>query len=387
MRRIGVVTTSRADYGLLRPVLDAMGQDSAIAPALFVSGSHLSEAHGHTVDDIQRDGYPILERISCLGDGDGPLQTTEAMGRAVAGMGKALERNRPDLLLVLGDRFEMFACASAAVPFRVPIAHIHGGELTYGAMDEVFRHGLTKMSHLHFPATEAFAARLRQMGEEDWRITVSGAPGLDRLLTGRAATADDIAERFGIRPASPPLLVTLHPETLGALPPALQAKTLVGALRELDWPTVITTGSADPGAAEMATILADFASGREDCWVVDHLGSENYLGLMKSAAAVVGNSSSGIIEAASFGLPVVNVGDRQKGRTRAANVIDVPYHTGRIADAILKAVSPGFRDGLADLGNPYGDGHAADRIVTRLRDEPLGASLLIKEFIDLENPE
>ncbi|GAB6051371.1 UDP-N-acetylglucosamine 2-epimerase [Magnetospira thiophila] len=379
-----MVTTSRADYGLLRPILYALSRETSLAPALFVSGSHLSATHGATVADIEADGFPILARIPCLGDGDSPLQTAEAMGRALTGMAEALAQNRPDLLLVLGDRFEMHACATAAVPFRIPLAHIHGGELTMGALDDIFRHSLSKMSHLHFTATVDAATRLRQMGEASWRITVSGAPGLDGLLQSDAATPDEIFEKFGIRPDSPPLLVTLHPETLSSLPPALQAKTLTAALRELDWPVIITTGSADPGAREMARVLADFAHHREDCWLVEHLGTRHYLGLMRTAVAMVGNSSSGIIEAASFGLPVVNIGDRQKGRPRAANVIDAPFHSGRIADAILQAVRPQFREELAGLVNPYGDGRAAERIVERLRDEPLGGRLLIKEFVDLE---
>ncbi len=385
MRQIGVVTTSRADYGLLRPVIRAVAETPGLRPELFVSGSHLSARHGHTVDEIVADRFPIQARVPCLADDtDDARGVAEAMGRATRGMGLALAEARPDLLLVLGDRFEMLACALAAVPLAIPIAHIHGGEITEGAMDEQFRHALSKLAHLHFPATEAFARRLRQMGEEPWRILVGGAPGLDALARTVPATPDELRRRFGIDLDPPPLLVTLHPETLADLPPEAQAAVLVEALTAADRPCVLTGGNADPGGGVIDRTLSAFAEHRPDAWRVDHLGTAAYVALMTHATAMVGNSSSGIIEAASFGLPVINIGDRQTGRPRGANVLDVPFDVDAIATAISQAADPAFRDALESLENPYGDGHAGARIAARLADLPPRRRLLRKAFVDLE---
>lgn len=382
MRRIGVVTTSRADYGLLRPVIRALKADPDLDPVLYVSGLHLAARHGETVREIEADGLPIAARIPCLGDDDDSRSVAEAMGRATAGMASALDDSPPDLLLVLGDRFEMFACAVAAVPFNLPVAHIHGGETTFGATDEVFRHGLTKIAHLHFPAAESFARRLRQMGEEPWRITVSGSPAIDNFFSETNLSAAEIQARYGIGTESAPLLVTLHPETRSDLAPETQAAALVEALESLDLPVVITGVNADVGNRAVSQALSALAERREDIVSVDHLGSANYVGLMRRAAAMVGNSSSGLIEAPSAGLPVVNIGDRQRGRPRAGNVIDVPFDAQTIAAAVRRAVSPEFRAGFAGLVNPYGDGRAAERIAARLREVPIDRRLLVKEFVD-----
>ncbi len=386
MRRIGLVTTSRADYGILRPVIRALADSPALAPELYVSGSHLSARHGHTVDEITSDGFPIRARVPCLGETDSPRAVAEAMGRATTGMAAALADSPPDLLLVLGDRYEMLACAMAAGPLRLPLAHLHGGEITEGAMDDQFRHALSKLAHLHFPAAGTFARRLRQMGEEDWRITVCGAPGLDALRAVTPATPDELRRRFGIALDPPPLLVALHPETLSDVPCEAQAAALIDALAASGLSCVITGGNADPGGDAIGRALGAFADGRPDVRRVDHLGTAAYVALMRRASAMVGNSSSGIIEAAAFGLPVVNIGDRQKGRPRAANVIDVPFDAPAIAAAIRRAVDPAFRAPLGSLDNPYGDGGAASRVAARLAEVPLGGRLLRKTFIDREAP-
>ena len=388
MRRITVVSTSRADYGLYRPLLRRLADDASVDLGLVVGGTHLAQEFGMTVGEIEADGFAIAERVELLSGEDTPRAVAEAMGRGTAGFAGAIARLAPDIVVVLGDRFEMHAAAVAAQPFRVPVAHIHGGELTLGAMDDAFRHSITKLSHLHFVAAEAFARRLRQMGEEDWRITVSGALGLDNLALIEPLAGADLEALIGLPPEAPPLIVTHHPETLGAEPVDAQAAALLGAVEDADLPVVITAPNADPGGARIKELVAAFVADHPRARYVENLGTRAYFGLMARAAAMVGNSSSGIIEAASFTLPVVNVGRRQEGRPRPANVIDVAGSRKAILAGIRRAVSDEFRAGLAGLRNPYaGDRPAAGTIHQRLVSVPLDADLLVKRFADQPPPD
>lgn len=383
-RRIAVVTTNRADYGILRPVLRRLRADPAVDLGLIVGGTHLDPAFGLTVTDILEDDMPIATRVGLSAAGGGALAVAEAMGRAVSGFARALHRLSPDLMVVLGDRYEMFAAAAAAQPLQVPLAHIHGGELTLGAMDDALRHAITKMSHLHFAATPGAAKRLVQMGEDPWRVTHSGAPGLDNLHDVDPLTGDRLAAAIGLPLVPAPLMVTLHPTTREPGRVDAQADALLAALDGAGRPCVLTAPNADPGGAHLMARLRAHAAGRADVSFVDHLGTRAYFGLMAAAAAMVGNSSSGIIEAASFRLPVVNIGTREGGRERGANVIDVEDDAAAIATGIARALSPGFRAGLHDLRNPYrADRPAAEIIHARLVDVPLDDRLRLKGFHDL----
>lgn len=378
MRTIGVVTVGRSDYGIHRPVLARIAAHPELEPAVYVGGSHLSPDHGDTVDEIEADGYPIAARVACLPEHDSPLGVVRAIAAATAGFGEALAARRPDLLLVLGDRFEMHAAVVAALPQLIPVAHVHGGESTEGAIDDALRHSITKLSHLHFAATEAYADRIVRMGEEPWRVTVSGAPALD-ALAGFEPLAD---EELGLDLSRPPLVVTFHPATLEYARAAEQAAELLAAVAASGLPAVFTAPNADTGRSEVAGLVAEFVARTPTAAFVASLGQRGWFSLLGRAAAMVGNSSSGIVEAASFRLPVVNVGARQGGRLRAANVIDVPPSRDAILAAIRRAVSPEFRARLDGLVNPYGDGRASERIVARLAEVELGERLLVKRFHD-----
>lgn len=385
MRAIAVVTTSRADYGIYRPLLKRLEADPGITLQVIASGMHLLAAFGDTVRDIEADGFAIAARVPCLGAGDSPADIARAIADATAGFASAFETLAPDLVVVLGDRFEMHAAAVAAQPFALPLAHLHGGELTLGAMDDAFRHSITKLSHLHFVSTEEYGARVRQLGEEAWRVIVSGAPGLDNLDELEPLTDDEMAAATGL-PATPaPLLVTYHPATREASSAEAQAEGLFHALEQAALPVVFTAPNADEGGRAVRRLIEDFVARHDNAVFVENLGTRAYFGLLARAAAMVGNSSSGIIEAASFRLPVVNIGTRQEGRARAANVIDVAENASAVLDGIRRAASPEFQASLADLRNPYhGERPAAEVIHERLAAIPLDANLIKKRFVDLE---
>lgn len=377
MRDLAVVTVGRSDYGIYLPLLNHLKACEDVRLRLIVGGMHLVPEFGLTVKDIT---FEISDRVDFLVDTDTPLGVARSMGRAVEGYALALARQKPDILVVLGDRFDMYAAAVAALPLSVPVAHIHGGEITLGAFDDALRHSMTKLSHLHFAATEAYARRLVQLGEEPWRVHRVGAPALDNLADLQPLSLCELEEVVGgtLQPA--PLLVTFHPATLDPLPPEEQVGVLIEALETVDRPVVVTLPNADPGHAAIRQRLEEYAARGERRYQVGNLGTRRYFSLMRVSAAMVGNSSSGLIEAPSFGLPVVNVGPRQDGRVRAANVVDVPCRREAIQAALAEA--PGRRKELQGLPNPYGDGHASPRIASVLRHVPLDG-LTLKRFHDL----
>ena len=384
MRTIGVVTGSRADYGIYLPILRAVSADSRLRLQLFVTGMHLSPEFGSTVRAIEADGYPIAERVENLLSSDSPAGIAASMGLGAQGFAMAFARTRPDLLLVLGDRFEIHAAALSALPFKLPVAHIHGGEVTRGAIDESLRHSLTKLSHLHFVTTEEYRRRVVQLGEEPWRVTVSGAPSLDNLQEMPLFSAEEFEERFGVPLAPDNLLVTYHPVTLEYEHLGEQVENLFAALEQSGRPLLFTSANADTHGREINSRIRAFVAENSQAHLVDNLGTRGYFSAMALAAAMVGNSSSGILEAASFGLPVVNVGNRQQGRVRAANVVDTGYGQEAILAGIRRALDPAFRCSLAGMVNPYGDGGAASRIVERLATVDLDDRLIQKAFFDLD---
>lgn len=382
MRTIGVVTTSRADFGIYRPILRAVTAEPSLRLALYVSGMHLSARFGNTVDEIEAEGFSIASRIGVLSGLDTPRAVTDAMGRGVEGFGRLFESTPPDLLVVLGDRFEMHAAALAALPFRIPVAHIHGGELSEGAIDDALRHSMTKLSHVHFVATEEYGRRVVQMGEEPWRVTISGAPSLDNLRSLTPLSPEELLRDRGVRVTPETLLVTFHPATLEHEAAGDQADELLAALNLCARPVLFTFPNADPGGLAIRVRIEAFVASEPRAQAVENLGTRGYFGAMAACAAMVGNSSSALIEAPSFGLPAVNVGTRQQGRVRGANVIDTGTGRAEIAEAIARAVSPDFRASLRGAPSPYGDSFATPRIVSRLKEVPLGEELLVKRFND-----
>ena len=384
MRTIGVVTVARSDYGIYLPILHRIVSEPELQLSLYVSGMHLSPEFGHTVSAIEQDGFEIAERVEMLLSSDTPEAVAKSMGLGVIGFAQAFARQRPDLLLVLGDRFEMYAAALAALPFKIPIAHIHGGEVTEGAMDEALRHGITKLSHLHFVSTEVYARRVRQLGEEPWRITVAGAPALDNLDTVPLLSKTDLESALGFALEKPCLIVTFHPATLQFEQAEAQLRELLAAVEAADAQAIFTLPNADMSGRAVLRLIQDFLPSHPRARLVENLGTQRYFSLMSQASAMIGNSSSGIIEAPSFELPVVNVGLRQSGRERAANVIDVLGGSAAILNGIRKALSREFRGQLAGTSNPYRQPRgAAPIIVENLAVASLDERLLMKKFHDL----
>jgi len=384
MRRIDVVTVGRSDWGIYVPVLRRLSTSSGVRVRILASGSHMLGDPDATLREVEAAGLGEVRRIEMLLASNSREAIAKSMGLGVAAFGQQWSAERPDLVVVLGDRFEMFAAASAAVPLLLPIAHLHGGERTGGAIDDVFRHALTKMSHLHFPSTEVYARRLRQLGEEPWRITVSGAPALDSFVDTPPLSPTELERLFNIDVERDFVLCTYHPTTLDPAGDVGLLEGLLAALERSGLPVVVTLPNVDAGAAPLrARALQACASNSARGWrAFDSLGPRGFASVLARATAVVGNSSSALIEAPHFAVPAVNVGIRQEGRVRAANVIDVLRADG-IEAALARALSPAFRASLRGEVNPYGDGRASARIVDILERISLDARLLRKAFVDL----
>lgn len=382
MRTIAVVTVGRSDFGIYRPILRAIQQAPDLALRLLVSGMHLSPEFGYTVDAIEEEGFHVDERLDMLLSSDRPEGASISMGLGVVGFGQSFARARPDILLVLGDRFEMYAAVIAALPFRIPVAHIAGGEVTEGAIDDAIRHCITKLSHLHFVSTQPYAERVIRLGEEPWRVSVAGAPGLDNLASVEISDFETLRASLGLEIEQPFIMATYHPATLNDMSPSAQIAEVFAAIDSRDVPVVFTMPNADPGGRLIWDQIREFAKGRPNVHHVENLGTQAYFSMMATSALMLGNSSSGIVEACSFGLPVINIGNRQQGRVRGPNVIDVECDQDRIVVGIDKALDQTFRQSLEGVSNPYGDGAASDIIVERLRTVELGSRMITKKFYD-----
>ncbi|MFC1834166.1 UDP-N-acetylglucosamine 2-epimerase [Thermodesulfobacteriota bacterium] len=383
MRCIGIATFSRAEYSSCRAILRAIADDPELTFHLIVGGSHLSRELGYSISEIEADGFPIADRIEMPLHSDTPECVATSIGLGTIALARCFARCAPDVLLVVGDRTELLALASAAVPFRIPIAHVSGGDITEGSIDNQVRHAMTKMSALHFTTTTESSYRILQMGEEPWRVSVTGNPALDLIREMQFLPRRKLEERLGIRLNSPLVLVTLHPATLGAVSVADEAEALRKALEDVAGTLIISSSNADEGGRLVMDRLHRLAKTHPRAKVFPNLGQHVYYSLLAIADLMVGNSSSGIWEAPSFRLPVVNVGERQKGRLRAANVIDAKPEAEDIRRGLNVALGADFRRSLANLTNPYGDGFAAQRIVSRLKTVELTPSLLKKPFVDL----
>lgn len=381
--RIAYVTTARSDYGPAYWLLHDLFADRRFDVQLLVGGSHLSARHGLTVTEIEQDGWAISARIPFLDACEDDLAYGRSSGQALAAYSEVFSRLRPDLVVVYGDRFELLPIVSAAVLARIPIAHLCGGDITEGAIDEQVRHAVTKMSHVHFPSSAKSAFNIRQMGEEAWRIHATGDPGLDQFVRGEYAAVDELSAVLGFRPDRSTLLVTFHPVTLEVEDVPRQAAELAAALSQHQGPVVITAPAPDPGSACIRSEWEKLSAVRPQTVFVESLGSRRYRGLLRLVGALVGNSSSGLSEAPCVPLPAVNIGSRQKGRERAANVLDVDAEQGAIKQALGIALSSDFRKALNGLVSPYGDGHASGRIVEALATLPERQELLRKKFINV----
>lgn len=379
-RRICVVTGSRADYGLLEPVMRAIAAAPGLRLQVVATGMHLSPEYGDTWRAIEADGFALDARVESLVADDSALGTAQSIGRGVAGMAAAYARLQPDLVLLLGDRYEIFAAAQAALVSLLPIAHIAGGDLTEGAYDDAMRHGISKMAQLHFATNAASGARLRQLGEDPARIHVVGSPGIDALLTVRALQGAALDQALGFKLRARNVLVTYHPATLEGAANRAHLEALLEALTGLgaDVGLLFSHPNADTGGREISARIEAFVAGRANARAYRSLNRELYVSCMRACSAMVGNSSSGLYEAPSLGLPAVNVGDRQQGRLRAPSVIDCAPEAGAIAAALGRA----FALGRPKVDNPYGDGHSAPRIVEVLGSIADYRPLLKKRFHD-----
>jgi UDP-hydrolysing UDP-N-acetyl-D-glucosamine 2-epimerase len=376
-RRIGVVTTSRADYSHLYWPLRELAAHPGVELGVFALGPHLAPDYGLTIAEIERDGFPIQTRIECLLSSDSDTGMAKTIGVAILSLADALTAWRPDLLLLIADRYEMLAPAAVALALRIPIAHIEGGEVSQGAIDDAVRNALTKLAHIHFTSTEAARQRVIAMGEEPWRVHRAGAPSLDHLCRSALLTRAALEDRLCIRFASPTLIAAWHPVTILRDTNA-EADVFFAALAETPGQLLFVYPNTDAGSHELIKRTRDLAAARGQTHIFVNLDAVAYWSLLRQADAIIGNSSSGIMEAASFALPAVNVGIRQQGRERARNVIDAPAERGAICAAIDRALNPQFRRRIAGMVNPYGDGTAAAAIARLLATVSL-EGLLIKQ--------
>ncbi|MCZ4316326.1 UDP-N-acetylglucosamine 2-epimerase [Comamonadaceae bacterium G21597-S1] len=377
--RVAVVTGSRAEYGLLYWLLHDLRDAPDIELQLLVTGMHLSHEFGLTVNEIERDGFQVTRRVEMLLSSDTPGSIAKSIGLGIIGMSDALEQMRPDIVLLLGDRFEILAAAQACLVHNIAVAHIGGGDTTEGAIDESIRHAISKMSHLHFVTNALAARRVRQLGEDPARIHEVGNPGLDHVrrlpLLAPAALAQSLGADLGKRN----LLVTFHPVTLEPAESEQQFNALLAALDQRDDDTVlwITRPNADSGGRALSSMLDAWAATRSDrVHVYTSLGQLRYLSLLAHADAVVGNSSSGLCEAPSFGTPTVNIGNRQLGRLAGPSV----YHCAPDQESIQAAIDAALASGRHTTTNPYGDGQTASRIIQVLRQMPPTDTLMKKRF-------
>jgi len=376
-RRIGVVTSSRADYSHLYWPLRELAANPAIDLGVFALGAHLSPEFGSTIDEIERDGFPIRARIECLLSSDTDTGMAKTIGIAILGLADAFTAWRPDLLLLIADRYEMLAPASVALALRIPVAHIEGGEISQGAIDDHVRNALTKLAHIHFTSTETARQRVIAMGEEPWRVHHAGAPSLDHLRRSTLLDRAALEARLALTFTPPTLIAAWHPVTILKDTNA-EADAFFAALADTPGQLIFVYPNSDAGTYALIERTRALDETRPHTRIFVNLDAVTYWSLLGQVDALVGNSSSGIMEAASFALPTVNVGIRQQGRERARNIIDSLAETSAIHAAIQRALSPEFRETLRGMTNPYGDGTAAATIARVLASVPL-EGLLIKQ--------
>lgn len=385
-RKVCIVTGTRAEYGLLRWVIEGVRDHPALTLQLVVTGMHLASKFGETYREIEADGFAIDRKVDIELTADTPVSLSRSMGLGFGGFGAAFEDLAPDVVVLLGDRFEMLAAAGAAMMHRIPIAHLHGGEATEGLIDEAIRHAITKMAHLHFAAARPYRDRIVQLGEQPDRVFLVGGLGIDSITRLQLMERAELEASLDFELAERNLLVTFHPVTLEAAGSAEQMTALLDALSALDDTGLIfTMPNADTDSGVLFEMIEVFIADHPRAKAYTSLGHLRYLSCMRVVDGVVGNSSSGLIEAPSLGTGTLNIGDRQRGRLKARSVIDCAPDQGAIADGLAQLLSADFRQGLADVDNPYGSGGASELIVETLAEVPFDG-ILKKKFYDIPLP-
>ena len=382
-RKICVITGSRAEYGLLRWVMQGIKDDADLNLQVIATGMHLSPEFGLTYKAIEADGFEIDRKVEILTSSDTPVGIAKSMGLAMIGFSDALKELNPDLLVVLGDRFEIFAAVATAMVACIPVAHLHGGETTEGAFDEAFRHSITKMSQLHFVAADEYKQRVIQLGEQPEHVFLVGGLGVDNIkrlkLLGRNALEADLGFKFGQKN----LLITFHPETLENVSAVIQMQVLLDALANLeDTVLIFTMPNADTDGRALIEMVNQFSSQHANAYAFISLGQLRYLSCIAQVDAVVGNSSSGLTEVPSLKKGTINIGNRQRGRLQAASIINCEPQQESIADAIRTLYSRKFQASLREVCNPYGDGGASEKIVNALKITNI-QGIVKKSFYDL----
>lgn len=384
-RKICVVTGTRAEYGLLYWLMKGIQADECLELQLIVTGMHLSPEYGCTYKIIESDGFTIDARVEMLLSSDTAIGMAKSTGIGLLGFADVLQKLKPDILVVLGDRYEMLAAAEAGMMLGIPLAHIHGGEVTEGAIDDAIRHSITKMSLLHFTSTEAYRNRVIQLGEAPGRVFYVGAVGLDNVKKLSLLSREEFQHKTGVALRDINFLVTYHPVTLSAVSPMDELRQCIKALEHYkDAYIIFTQPNSDAGGREISNELKKYVACHADRMkFFTTMGQLNYLSAIKHVDVVIGNSSSGIFEVPSFGKPTVNIGIRQKGRIMAKSVINCDTDTGSIIAAINRALSLDFRNSIMHQSCPYGDGNASEKIVEILKGYPLDKGCIIKSFYDL----
>lgn len=361
MKKICFITGTRADYGLIKPVIDEAKTRPELIIQLIATGAHLSKKHGETFSEIEE---PIDAKVEMLESGDNAGAIIKSMGRELIGLADALENLKPDFVIIPGDRYEMLAAASACLIARIPIIHIYGGDVTEGAFDDSIRHAITKMASLHFTSNEESRRRVIQMGEQPENVISSGSPSLDKLHTLKTLSREELADSLKIKFRKHNIIATFHPETLSEQGVDSQVKEFISALGELgdDYSIIVTMPNADPEGQKIRTVLEEFAKGRENIYLFESLGYLRYFSMLKNVDMVIGNSSSGLYEAPSFKIPTVNIGNRQKGRLMAGSVINCNCSK----DEIVKAIKHAEKLDCSNIQNPYGNGNSAKIIIDKI---------------------
>lgn len=381
VRKVCVVTGSRAEYGLLYWLMKGIQEDPALELQIIATGMHLSPEFGLTYRVIEEDGFKIDAKVEMLLSSDTPVGIAKSIGLGVIGCADALDRMQPDILVLLGDRFEILATAQAALVARIPIAHIGGGDTTEGAFDEAIRHSITKMAHLHFVTNDVSAQRVRQMGEAPEHVYNVGSPGLDQISRLKLLSREELQQELAFEFKQRNILVTFHPVTLESQPAHVQFQELLTVLSSLGSGVgiIFTKPNADTGGKALIQMIDEFAATHHNAKAYTSLGQLRYLSALSHVDAIVGNSSSGLYEAPSFKKPTVNIGDRQKGRLQAASVLNCEP----VADCIERSIKASFNMDCRRVVNPYGDGHSSSRILSVLRNIPNYTFLLKKHFYEI----
>ena len=382
-RKICVVTGTRADYGLLRWVMQGIKDDPELTLQIIATGMHLSPEFGSTYLEIEKDGFLIDRKVEMLTSSDTPVGIAKSMGLGMIGFADALNELRPNIVVVLGDRFEIFAAIATTLVARIPVAHLHGGETTEGAFDEAFRHSITKMAHLHFVAATEYRQRVIQLGEAPERVFLVGGLGIDNIRRLKLLDRNELEEAIGFKLGNKNLLITFHPVTLEAATAVSQMEELLFALGQLgDTQLIFTLPNADTDGRVLIKMVGQFVVHHPNARAYTSLGQLRYLSCVAHVDGVVGNSSSGLTEVPSFKKGTVNIGDRQRGRLQAASVINCEPVQESIAAALDRLYSPSFQLSLSQVRNPYGEGGASEKVVATLKSHEID-HVLKKVFHDL----